>query len=554
MFKNILKHPLTYILSFSLIIRLIMINYGLPLWLYNDEPPYILGALKMLQLKTILPVLHEQEFISFLYYPPYICYLFLPFFVLVASISIITFDGSMADYISYVASDPSIFFLTGRFVIILISLLSIYFIYRVTKNIFGEEKLALLSAFLVSTSLIHILLSVTSKQWMPIFFIYVLGLYFLSNKNLSVNKRFIYSSIVTGIGTGISTITILFVIVMFFWYIFVEDKRLKELLTGSLFYKVSIILITLSILPAIIYPASFGFAPDMTIDRSKDMYGVITSPLFFNLRLLRTEPVIFILFLIGLFSGFKKNKPFYIVSISFIYLYSIIFYIFFRFEYRFLMPIIVFLCIGASYGYNILQYKMSKRSSLFILITVVIFSLATSIRISYLGYVNDSRVLVKEWMDANTKPDTKVIVYANLMRLPNSIEGINEQYFIDPNSLRTNDKNEKVLDKKLRFGNVYHALNLYTVKNENFYNSIVDYAKNNNYEYLIISKQDFLNDQSQFKKMRKLTENAILLDKFGNNERDYSLGKTEIGPTLLPLFKINEFGPEIEIYKITIKN
>jgi hypothetical protein len=53
--------------------------------------------------------------------------------------------------------------------------------------------------------------------------------------------------------------------------------------------------------------------------------------------------------------------------------------------------------------------------------------------------------------------------------------------------------------------------------------------------------------------VKKLTENATVVAKFGNNESGYSLSKTEIGPSLKPLFKISEFGPEVEVYKLNNK-
>jgi leucyl-tRNA synthetase len=117
---------------------------------------------------------------------------------------------------------------------------------------------------------------------------------------------------------------------------------------------------------------------------------------------------------------------------------------------------------------------------------------------------------------------------------------------------RTNDKNEKDIKSELRNYRVFNALNLYNVKNENFYNNIVGYAKKNNYSYLVVSKLDFLNNTEQFSKVRELTKDARLIAKFGNNESGYSLAKTEIGPTLKPLFSITEFGPEIEIYKLLL--
>jgi hypothetical protein len=138
MLNRIIKHPLTYILLFSAVIRLIMVKYGLPFWLYNDEPPFVLATLKMLQLKTVLPVLHEEAFKPFFYYPPYISYLYLPFFVLVLGAKLLFFIGSLNDLQTVIASDPSILFLTARVITIIISLITIAIVYKISLNIIKD--------------------------------------------------------------------------------------------------------------------------------------------------------------------------------------------------------------------------------------------------------------------------------------------------------------------------------------------------------------------------------------------------------------------------------
>lgn len=548
MLKRIISNPLTYILIFAFFMRILFINYGLPLWVYNDEPPFVLGALKMIQLKSIFPVFHESEFTPFLYYPPYISYLYLPFFVITAGFSFLFFPGTFAQFQTSLASDPSIFFITGRLIMILLSLFVIYFIYKISRSIVNDRYTSLATAFLASTSIMSITLAVTGKQWMPILFFYTLGLFLLAKKDWSLKKRFLLAGIVTGIGTGVSTIIILFSVIMVFWYVLFENKKVKEVFTNILMYKIAFIIIILAIVPILLYPASLGFVPDMTLHDDKTLLGFITSPFIFTLPLILTEPILVILSVIGLCLGFKKYKSFFILEGSFIVIYSIVFYTCFRFEYRFLLPLTLLLCISSAFG--IKEIKDKPRIGIPILYILLFISLTTSLRLSFLGLQNDSRIQAKNWLENNTGESDKVLVYANLMRLPNTKSGITEQEKIDPQSLRTNDKSERDLNLGLRNERIFHALNLYTVKNENFYKNIVNYAKKNGYTYLVISTQDFLNNKEQFSQVQKLTGNAKLLARFGNNESGYSLGKTEIGPTLSPLFQIEGFGPEVEIYKL----
>ena len=71
------------ILALAALLRIAGIGHGLPLFVVDDEPPFVLAALKMLELKTLLPAAHT-EFQDFLYYPPYLAYLLLPFFAFVS--------------------------------------------------------------------------------------------------------------------------------------------------------------------------------------------------------------------------------------------------------------------------------------------------------------------------------------------------------------------------------------------------------------------------------------------------------------------------------------
>src|SRR3954469_11553212 len=66
---------------FALIVRLPTIGYGLPYHLYGDEETTIYGALQMLQLHTLLPVLHPAQFDAIFYEPPVTSYIFAAAFV-----------------------------------------------------------------------------------------------------------------------------------------------------------------------------------------------------------------------------------------------------------------------------------------------------------------------------------------------------------------------------------------------------------------------------------------------------------------------------------------
>src|SRR3989344_6241721 len=110
------KKILILILFAALAVRLIGIDYGLPLTLIHDEPPFVFGALKMLELKTLIPSLHSSQLESALYYPPYLSYLYLPFFALVISLKSLFFSGDFETLKNILIADPSVFFIIARII------------------------------------------------------------------------------------------------------------------------------------------------------------------------------------------------------------------------------------------------------------------------------------------------------------------------------------------------------------------------------------------------------------------------------------------------------
>src|SRR3989344_8430702 len=91
------RYVLGIILGAALLVRLAGITYGLPLWLVGDEPSLVFGALKMIELKTVLPVLHDDAFRGLFYYTPLLAYVYLLPFLGIIGLKGLFFLGSLAD-------------------------------------------------------------------------------------------------------------------------------------------------------------------------------------------------------------------------------------------------------------------------------------------------------------------------------------------------------------------------------------------------------------------------------------------------------------------------
>src|SRR3990167_9646356 len=91
---QILFSPRFWLLLGAFLLRALGIGYGLPLTVVSDETPFTFAALKMLQLKTLIPALHPEVFQSILPYPPYLSYLLLVPFTAILGIQFLLWQGS----------------------------------------------------------------------------------------------------------------------------------------------------------------------------------------------------------------------------------------------------------------------------------------------------------------------------------------------------------------------------------------------------------------------------------------------------------------------------
>src|SRR5262245_14064928 len=101
------------IIFIAFVLRIIGIAYGLPLWLVSDEPPFILAALTMIEIRTLLPVLAPTAF-NILYFSPYLSYLFLIPFIPLLLFQYLSFSGDMAHFGTHLLLDLSPFFFVAR--------------------------------------------------------------------------------------------------------------------------------------------------------------------------------------------------------------------------------------------------------------------------------------------------------------------------------------------------------------------------------------------------------------------------------------------------------
>ncbi len=531
------------ILLIAVILRLPGLTYGLPLMLIADEPSVILGALKMLELHTLLPAHHLADFAAVLYYPPYLSYLYLLPFALIIGFKYLLWHGASALFIPQLVADLSAFFIAARALNILIGGASLILTYATAQSLFRSRRAALVSTFLLATSLAHIALSMTSRHWSAVTFLTVSTLWVLTHERLPQEKRYGYALIIAGFGMGISTISVLLLIPIALHFIFMRTITVRGLLRAPLIWWCAIISCILALLPSLLYPKSNGFVADITVAHGKSVIDFLISPIRFTGSLFPAEPVLIGLALCGLIILWRTKRNLCAVATTWIILYSWIFYLFFRFETRFWLPLFpLFALLG---GYACTRWRHTPIYNTVILL-ILALPFSAGLRLAWLVSQNDTRVHAQEWVHDHLPPHARILVYANLTRIPTSQAAIQELRTIDASALRKVDMAESTLDNT----DNPHALNLYTVNDTDFFQMLPLYAREHHYTYLLVDTSTRSMDPLREAVFQRLMSTGTLQVHWTSLGEGTSLGGSSFRDPFWHLFSDGLLGPNIAIYTL----
>jgi len=165
------------------------------------------------------------------------------------------------------------------------------------------------------------------------------------------------------------------------------------------------------------------------------------------------------------------------------------------------------------------------------------------------SYQNKGLPLERQWIESNISQGSKILVHAELMRLASTKEAISEQAAIDPKSLRKIDDAESGFADNPHGYTAMHALNLYSVYNDEFYKNIKQYAKDHDYQYLVVNRTYDRAYIQKTKGLDSLVDSLSPIKTFGTDQNKFNMRDGNFGAPW-DFFKLPSFGPKIEIYKI----
>jgi hypothetical protein len=479
------------------VVRLVGIQFGLPLWVIGDEPSLIFGALKMLELHTLLPALHISEFAHVLYYTPYIPYLYIPTFVGLITIKWLFFAGDFAQFADYLMINVDDFFLIARLYSIIFGVLTIWLVYITTRNIFKKESIANAAALCMSCSFLAVNFSHWARHWTPVTTFFALALYILSHPNWSVSKRYLFLALSVAIGIGINLQVVFVLVLGVLWILVVDRLKVTKILQSTWFWQALAIFLVGSGIAYLIWPNGFGFFGSFKkiipggSDTHKNISGLLQAYWFYATNFIKAEPVLLSTFLIGSLILFYRRNKVIIVIWLFIIFYISTFFLVFSTSDRFILVIYPFIAVIAGYGFVIFYEYIFVRNKRIAQVLCVIMVLGLSIpiiRFDYLLYKNDTRVQVIHWIEQQLPMGSKIMVAVPLMRVSPTNEALSALQQIDSNALRTIDKAEQKLPQNFFKSKRFDAINLYTVSSSSIFLNLRDYMKENNFNYLIIDE------------------------------------------------------------------
>ncbi|MBI5456427.1 glycosyltransferase family 39 protein [Candidatus Kaiserbacteria bacterium] len=550
MIKERIKHivrnewALASVLLLTLFLRIFGIGFGLPLTLVSDEPPFTVVALKMIETQTLIPALQPEAFSSILLYPLYLSYVLLIPFVLILGVKYLAWDGSRELFEATLLTDLSPFFIAARCLNILLGILMVYLVYRVAQSLFHSPVAAFVSAYLVATSILHQALSMVGRHWMPSSFVFVLVLYTLS-RDLPKKRRYLYASLIAGIGMGFSTLSILSAVLMALYYVIFDKEKWRDVVTDiPLIAQCSAIFVALAAIPFLLYKNGNAFFGAITLLNDKSLAAFLESPWTMLSMSVYSEPILIGFFLIGVALLLKERRSIGFLLFGWFLAYTAVFYIVFRFDPRFALALVPFYALAGGYVVD----RWWNTWARFALILLLLVPLVIAARVEYLAYESDTRDMAREWALLNLDASDKVLVYVAHMRLPTTADAVEELRAVDSNVVRQVDGADVVLDRK----DVPHVLNyLFSMKKDSvFIRDISAYAKNNGYTHLIFAPEYATEATSTAEAFSRLTKGAKELQRFEGRGVLMSIADSSFTNSFLEFFDERYFGPTIIIYAL----
>lgn len=199
--------PELAVLALALALRATGIGFGLPFQLSNDELPLIGGALRMLELRQLVPSLAPGP-MEILYYPPGLPYLYLVFFLPWYAMRWLAMGmPSTGIFADAILSDLSGEWLIARSLSVALSTATVWFVMRLAAAVFASRAAGLVAGVMLATSLHHAMLGHFARVWPPTVFLFCWGLWAAWRiRETGARRDYVAAAMAAGLGFAVNYI------------------------------------------------------------------------------------------------------------------------------------------------------------------------------------------------------------------------------------------------------------------------------------------------------------------------------------------------------------
>lgn len=428
------------ILLFALATRLPGIMYGLPLHVVADEEVNVYSALKMIQLQTLLPVLHPEAF-SILHEPPLLSFVNVLFFIPTATVLYLAAGMPPLDvFADMIALDPTIFFLIARAVTVLLSLGSIYLLYRIALLLFEDRNTAFFSALFLATSFISTTLAATGRHWEITTFLSLLSLLLALLHDKQRPLLVSLSGAVLGLSFGAGYLvfyapSIGLLILYRVW---------KE--TGSSAFapyfraavRFGLPFAAVAVLMIVVAPQPFY--KQVITHVLADRHTVFEFLSFYFHTLLYYETLLLAgtMFGVGVLVWQRRFELLAFFSIFFATVLPIMFAFLMDID-RYVHPLLPMLSLLAGHGVPALAGASVSRRSL-AAAGILLYAVTVLGRYDVLALRNDTRLQAKQWIDTHVPAGSVLLVETNPLRFPTTQTTVDVLEAAAPGAIRVPDR------------------------------------------------------------------------------------------------------------------
>src|SRR3989339_295161 len=551
------------ILIIFFIVGITGIFYDYSLNTGGDETVLMAASIKMISEHTLrpnYPTFYHLPVGAYFYLLPFIL-----FFILLRLLGVFTSLNSLKEFgiIDYQKFLPF-----ARFLTVLMGMISIYLLYKIAQKLFNNKWLSLLAAFFLSSSLMFVQVAHLGRVWIPQVMTILLAFYLiiiLYQKQENKFKDYLFVGLSIGLAFGTHVVGIAIYASFFIvHYLKNASKKIKDIfLANKYFWLVNIIIIMCYFLLFYLNPYGFknyinkqgGILPNISYLSQQDFNNDIASVgayqdfsdkiIYYPNALFQHEPLLVLLSLFGFaILFFKERKIFYIIVSFIIVYYSVI--SFSGWEPRYILPVVPFMAIAASYGVFALYKRINKIMAICILVPIMIIIFVIPLAWDYRIIQPGARLTAKDWIYKNIPSGNSIINFDTPLELNE-----NQQSLADIKKFASNYFTKKRAYLLSQSEEKYSEPNYY-IFNYPHFNNLPKELLNKKYDYLIISWSDGEELKEKLDQARSFKLDATLLKRFPESADENSRYQTwwDMEKPIYTIINDNIRAPIIDIYKL----